>query len=353
MGLVSRVAGTTSLAGAAVVAQTPSAGDQEVARARSLLNESRLESKAWGAFVAGHLRNPSLTDILIRELRNAAEIRDSPRESEAYAFVQSLLDALIVLNARVPADDVEPLLKSRTPECLILLARSDPDEAALLKVRELSLGAPEWLLVNNLLLRGRSGPFLAKLVQEVNPRLEFYVYDSNQGFGSSLPKDSYYGSQDSMYRFPARSPPIGIYRLLSDPGGLSVASPGTGDMLADAGLYEVFYRRILVPSGGSVQMPGGLSSFFGDRYRYLAAAAGTPLDETRSIFNASGGHALDRYRRASAPDKRDTLSPGSAHSQVHRECQGGRVQERASVSGSHQSPDCRSPLELARSPAES
>jgi hypothetical protein len=218
----------------AALAQTTSPESVDVAEARRLLESSSLESRAWGVFEAGLLHEPALQETLVGELRMARELSHAPKDSEEYAYVQALFDALIVTETPVPGDVVLPFCAGRIPECLILLTRSGAEETSL-------------LVLNNLLLKVRSGQFVADMVQGIGATHSFWVYDQKRGWGSGGSNAITAVTGEVVRKFPPRFPPIGVYTL--------VVSAGTGDVLLMVSRHPVYYRRTVVPAGGYVQWP--------------------------------------------------------------------------------------------------
>jgi hypothetical protein len=259
------------LAACVAMAQTPPDETAEVASARQLLSSSDWAAKALGAFQAGRLHDGSLLGSLGDELRKARDLSYAGKESEQYAYVQSLFDALIVGGVSAPSDVVWPSCRDRVPECLILLARCGADETNLLSLRGVDLHDPEWLAVNNLLLGMHSGQFLANMIAGAEAAHDFVVSDPGPGTGSGGSYPIGWGlPPDVVRRFPQRFPPIGVYELLT-------RMPGAGDVLLTAGRHPVYYRRTVVPAGGSVQWPGHIDGY-PDRHSYcidfLADASG-------------------------------------------------------------------------------
>jgi hypothetical protein len=225
---------------------------------------------------------------LVSELRNARDLSHAPKESEQYAFVQALFDALIVLGKPVPSEAVWPFFDDRAPECLILLTRSDTDEESLLSLRDSDLDTPEWLVVNNLLLRMHSGLFIADMIKAAGTAHDFDVSDPGPGHTHGGSDHIGWGCcpPDVVRRFLPRFPPIGVYKLLTASPDVS-DSPGTGDVLLMAARHPVYYRRTLVPTGGSVQWPGRYPSIATRRFYcidFLADASRMDPSFVRLLF---------------------------------------------------------------------
>jgi hypothetical protein len=144
---------------------------QPAENARRLLPSSSLRDKAWGAWYAGGSHDPALREMLLSRLRLAQSLRTATRDSEGYAYIQALFDALIQIPGSIPTDAILPFEDSWRPEILILLGRQPSaaaNEAALLAMRGRSLPDPEWVAVNDLLFAGGSPGFLDRTLQELH-----------------------------------------------------------------------------------------------------------------------------------------------------------------------------------------
>jgi hypothetical protein len=239
------------------MAQPASSEASEIAGTLSLLKSTYLENRSWGAFEAGLSHKASIQKLLIDELRAARDLSNAPEDSEQYAYVQSLFDALIAGGASVPSDVVWPFFRNRIPECLILLARSGADEEDLLSLHDSDLDDPEWLVVNGLLLRMHSGRFLANMIEGARPSHGFGLFDPGDGWelNDTVELDPRQPPPGAIRTAPSGFPPIGVYALFTVSSMIS-SSAGTGDVLVIPGRHPVYYRRTLVPGGGSVPWPG-------------------------------------------------------------------------------------------------
>jgi hypothetical protein len=261
------------------MAQTPPDESAELVLLRDRLRRpDELQNRAWGVFRAGRFHDVSLQALLIDELRNKRELRSARKDSAEFAYVQLLFDALIAGGASVPSDVVWPYIRGRIPECLILLARSGVAEGKLLSLLDSDLDDSEWLLVNELLLGMHSGRFLAHMVEGAQPEHIFGIWDPHDGWELQDINigDARTPPPGQTRTVPAGFPPVGVYELFAVTP--SVGSwPGTGDVLVMAARYPIYYRRIVLPTGGSVQW-GGRFKDPADRQWYclelLAEASG-------------------------------------------------------------------------------
>ena len=144
-----------------------------------------LREKSWNAWRAGESRDPRQLEWLVRELRESAQLASAVRDSEAYAYVESLVDAIIQIPGRVEIEALLPFQKSWLPEILVILSRNPSDvanEPALLDLRTQSLPEAEWSAVNDLLYAIGSPAFFHKTLNEIRLSHESYVAEGGVGF---------------------------------------------------------------------------------------------------------------------------------------------------------------------------
>jgi hypothetical protein len=174
------VLAAVSLGISCAYAQLPAPVDQ----ARRLLESQSLRDKAWGAWYAGSSHDPAMLRPLLAQLQLAQPLRGAERDTEEYAYIQAVFDALIQIPSLVPTDAILPFEDSWRPEILILLSRNataEGVESALLEMREHSMPAAEWTAVNDLLFAIPSKPFFQKTLEEIRITHEFVITDPNQG----------------------------------------------------------------------------------------------------------------------------------------------------------------------------
>jgi hypothetical protein len=287
MKLVARIAIALCLAALPGRAQ-PSIADEESARAKKLLQSTRWSDKAWGAYFAGRLHDESFREPVIAELRLQAPLRSAPRDSEEYAYVQALFDALIELGGQAPADAILPFETEWRAEILILLARDPANAGQLLAMREEDLAAIEWIAANNLLLRMSPAALFAKTLPELKITHTFEIHDNEGRFGPGEGGSN--GRGGRTRQMPAGFPPIAFYRLddakvsFAVPLGLDLGSEG--DVLLAQGPHNVYYKRIVVPAGGKAQVPDPAANPDRQllRLEYIGRLGGLTPGETDRIF---------------------------------------------------------------------
>jgi hypothetical protein len=207
-------------------------GDADAEAAR-LLKSDDLKERAWGAYLVGlhglKDQTASLVSILEDEKLNTVYWQE--------AFVrQAALDALIRLDAEVPAEKLLPLYQSSPNEVVILLGR-DPKKNELTLLQLFDDGdAPDarWLAVGNMLAASRTQGFAARLLGGLKIEASVYVYDregvhdygdgGDGGYGCGIG-----GSRDESL------PPVSYYHLTT--------GERRGLTLFAAGQRNVYYDR--------------------------------------------------------------------------------------------------------------
>lgn len=259
-------------------AQVASPADQ----ARRLLESQSLRDKAWGAWFAGASHDPTLRERLLAQLEIAHPLRNAPRDTEEYAYIQALFDALIQMPGPIPTDVILPFEDSWRSEILILLSR-DPSaegvERALLDMREHSMPSPEWAAVNDLLFAISSKPFFQTTLEEIRITHTFVIADQWAGScGGAL------GCGGSRRHFPKGFPPIGLYQLWT-------AFTVPGDIVFIEQPVAIHYRRIVIPTdseiGWSDCQYDGLVMDAREtlRARFFSALGGRSAEESYKLFN--------------------------------------------------------------------
>jgi hypothetical protein len=217
---------------------------------------------------------------LLAQLKLAQPLRNARRDTEEYAYIQALFDALIQIPGPVPIDAILPFEDSWRTEILILLSRdpaADGVEHALLDMREHSMPGPEWAAVNDLLFAISSKPFFQKALEEIRVTHTLVVADQLVFFcGGAI------GCGDSVRRFPSGFPPIALYQLWA-------AMTQPGDTLLIEQPVPIHYRRIVVPTDGQAKWSDCQGDFTGARQtllaRYFSAIGGLAAEESYKLFN--------------------------------------------------------------------
>jgi hypothetical protein len=182
---------------------------------------------------------------------------------ERSAFVDVVLDALIQLNARLPAPLVARYAEMRPVQSLALLTNSIERDPTLLDLFSRTSGTL-WYGLANLLLQDRAPGFAGQLLKTLQLRLNLTVSDVGQGVGSGSGSLSV---GDGIGENPAGYPPHAQYRF--------EIGPRTGVVILTTGPHTVYYSRTVSTAfqyGVSEVSEGGPSD--DDRLAYLRAMLG-------------------------------------------------------------------------------
>lgn len=202
------------------------------AEAARLLKSDENKERAWGAYLVGlhglKEHAPLLVSMLEDEKLNSGYWQE--------AFVRhAALDALIRLDAEVPAETLLPLYQTEPDEVLILLARNpEKNQQALLGLFDDDAPDARWLALGNLLAVQGTPGFAARLLGGLKIEANVYVYDregdrnigggDNGGHGCGVG-----GSRDETL------PPVIYYHLTTG------ARPGA--TVFATGRENVYYER--------------------------------------------------------------------------------------------------------------
>jgi hypothetical protein len=250
--------------------------DAVVAEAERQLRSDDPREVAWGAVTSGqyHL-------LTLRPLIEAALTRRYDASGRtAWALEQALLDALVQLDARVPAAAVLPYFTRWPVQSLILLANSSEGRDAALLPLVSSTGGQAWNAVANLLLQTRPPGFAFRLFDGLRLKLNVQVID--------VPNSTGVIGGGSVGGVTERG---GI--VLTAPGMPSIphylfAVEGPGAAVLAYGPVTVYFVRRVSPPPPTVQSPSELDAFRPtdfQRVRYINAlvkrsVSTAPLYET-------------------------------------------------------------------------
>ncbi|MBV8858283.1 MAG: hypothetical protein JOZ02_15230 [Acidobacteria bacterium] len=239
------------------------------AEARRLLQSGENRERAWGAYLTGLHGLESEAPRLVELLADPALAGGG---WEAALVRQAALDALIRLDAKVPAEKLLPLYASAPDEVIILLAREPQEnQPALLSLFDDATPTAHWLAVGNLLAETRAPGFAARLLAGLKIEARVYVYDreGDRGYGGGCGGCG--GGYDNAGPW-GEYPPIFYYFLTtSNARGAVVAAPGR---------HTVYYERTTSPARGCGVRGCGPSK---DQYRvgYVADLLGTSEEELK------------------------------------------------------------------------
>jgi hypothetical protein len=202
------------------------------AEAARLLKSDENKERAWGAYLVGLHGLKEHTPLLVSMLED--EKLNSGYWQEAFVR-QAALDALIRLDAEVPAESLRPLYQSDPDEVLILLAREpEKNQQALLGLFDDDTPDARWLALGNLLAAQGAQGFAARILGGLKIEASVYVYDRegdhNIGGGNNGGHGCGVGG-----RRDATLPPVGYYHLTT--------GAQRGATVFVTGRQNVYYER--------------------------------------------------------------------------------------------------------------
>ncbi len=239
-------------------------GEAEAAR---LLKSQGSRERAWGAYLAGAHGMKEHASLLVGLLEDSNVAAGGWEEA---VVRQAALDALIRLDAEVPAETLLPLYGASADEVVILLSRAPKrNERELLSLFNEAVPDVRWAAVGNLLAGARAPGFAARLLSGLKVEASVYVYDweGARGYGSSGGCGGLCG--DSVH-MPEGFPPVGYYSLN--------ASGVRGSVVLAPGKHTVYYVRALHPDTCGGPSNGWLARDE-RRVEYLAEMLGTTEEE--------------------------------------------------------------------------
>jgi len=285
-----------------VIAQQPAPGAgtslesaPNLVQVQSMLQSDVMRDLAWGTWWATQLKVTSALPQIQRNLE--AHLKDS--EVGDYAVIDTSLDALIQLaGATLSLDIIESVYRrGRTPQALILLARSQPGpqfDKFLLKLLDEEAGngvALEWYAAADLLLMQKRPGLVASVLKDL--RIQSYIVVCDAGTNCMHLRIGGDSSGDGGPGLGSIYPPWPYYTLSTVNGGLpSNLAPGTPILFQ--GPVSLTYNRGVASTYPAIvyrnkqgRYPPNPSTM--DRLRYIAAAAPTiPMtirgDEDISLF---------------------------------------------------------------------
>ena len=245
----------------------PPFGEAEAAR---LLKSQGSRERAWGAYLSGAYGSKEHAPLLVGLLEDPGLAAGGWEES---AVLQAALDALIRLDAEVPAEVLRALPQRFSNEVVILLARSpEKNQDALLEIftgldGDVNPGA-RWLAAGNLLASVKGRGFAARLLGGLKVEAYVTVLDRDGSHGSGGGSGGGGCGCGADFYPQTDFPPVGYYALTGEATrGASVVAPGK---------RPVFYVRALHRSRvGCYFLPPPADSI---RVEYLAALLDTTED---------------------------------------------------------------------------
>jgi hypothetical protein len=242
--------------------------------------------QAWGAWYSGRDVQPEMIPLL----QQVVSSRIASAAMADMAAADIALDALIQLNAAVPADLLLLVHERRPTQALVLLSKAGEDAAdALLTLMRREKGLP-WFAAANLALVRKPPQLGIALLEGMQLTATLVVSDTGTvGFGSGGGMGIGCGGTGVAEGLP----PWPAYKLTPfAASGVVVLAPGP---------TPVYYQRTVAPAGstpaGSTISRGGPST--SDRLKYLAAFAGV---DASTLPLRGDEHEPHAWRGAAAID---------------------------------------------------
>ena len=257
---------TNASAAGQAIADTSPTPFSPAADAERLLKSQVNFDRAWGAYVVGRHGLKEHASLLVGLLEDPNLAAGG---LEATFVRQAALDALIRLDAEVPAETLLALHGLAPDEVIILLARAPhQNHQTLLSLFVDGSPAANWLAVGNLLAEMRAPGFAARLLAglKINASVYVYDYEGQRGYGAGANGGCGCGVEPTPEGFP----PVSFYDLTTTViRGAVVVAPGR---------HTVYYRR--VPWRGCSNGPGWTQRD-DHRVEYVAELLGTTEEELK------------------------------------------------------------------------
>ena len=199
-----------------------------------LLQSNDAKDIAWGAFTAWQYHVVAAVPLLTAVLgRNVSDDDVAQRAMELAIF-----DALVELDAHVPADALRPFVERWPVPTAILLSNASGDRDAVLLPFVSSTEGPLWQAIANLLLVTKPSGFAWRLLTGLRLNIVVHVTsDPRRGYGGGGgPYSEHSGAASSVQGFP----PLTEYQFAPARPGATVLSMGPQNVY-----YE---RRVMSPS---------------------------------------------------------------------------------------------------------
>jgi hypothetical protein len=263
---------------------------------------------AWGAWLAraDHIR--SLTPMLVQQVDSYQahdEYSAALPEDDRHDALLVVLDALITLDAIVPADEAHKLYPEFPAQSLILLLRSRNNTSALLDIFQKAKANWNWLAAGNALAEihypGFVTGFAFTLLNRFTEHLAISVVSpqagagggtggggSECGFSMTVPKQNW--------------PPAGLYQLTQFPERL----PKVRATLLVSGETPVYYLRM---EPGNYYNPPDATGYCddGNRDRYRSQYLNEMLKPAEANWNAYPYEIIEWRNEASYRGKLQDL----------------------------------------------
>lgn len=294
----------------------------EHADVRSLLQSSDASRQAWGAWRAGqsNMRDTIPFLIMLVEKRlpemkwKADEIPSADRYSRSIAVnasawvVDAALDALIQLEAKLPANLISAIYEQRQAQALILLSKLDSDADTLLLNLVSRERGVKWFCAANMLLAHRTPGFTFFLLQDLSIKATLAISkDGSQpadrgGIGTGIG-----GGVAGPSTYPPEFPPHAYYHI-------TFAKNAENVQLAPGPKWSIYYRRDVTASGSGItsttsDIDGPNSE---DRLQYISALGQKKIPLSAAEYKSVRWRGQKALESEKEKFKRDILARHSA-----------------------------------------
>jgi hypothetical protein len=228
---------------------------------RSLLQSSNPQQEAWGAWHAGQKGMKDAIPLLLQVI----EKRVQGKGSIAKIPLNSALDALIRLEAKVPMGLLPEIYKTHPTQALILLSRLGPERNPFLLDLAVQAKGLSWFAAANLLLANRSPGFAYNLLKRQAIPAVLNVDYNPEGVIRRAGGIRYTGAALVRIQgeiFAQEYPPQPNYYLGLEAQDNNLLAPGP---------TNIYYERKISREGGCINVAKSGSPYLEDRLIYISA----------------------------------------------------------------------------------
>jgi hypothetical protein len=253
---------------------TPLPPEKQTAVISGLLNSGDIREQAWGAHLTAKYNHPEFIPALLKFLTPLPldQRQWDPSMTARHDLNHVVLDALIQINANVPADQLLSLFDLYPDPLIILFSKHLTENTpTLLSLASKTQNDLYWLALGNLLSNARALGFAQQLLVDLEIEVRVSVRDDNLKT-ELFTDESGGGCGDGWVGITEGIPPTGIYELTAD--------HDSDVIILCKGTIPIYYRRSEVKPHQRVGVGQCFSEINRNRYRleYLAKLLKVPTD---------------------------------------------------------------------------
>ena len=183
---------------------------------------------AWAAYAIGVEKHFDMVPKLVRLVGSfeGGPTADKGRISPEAAAMEAVADALIRLEAKLPADVVMHLYPRFPAQAIILLSRASDNSGALMEIFQKTKSRDLWLAAGNLLTLHPPPGFVRTLLGGAVTTFSFRVVwaepEEEEGFGSGCAGDTLMVPDENFLEWPKAR----MYRIVHDEYARNIFAPG-------------------------------------------------------------------------------------------------------------------------------